>query len=163
MITGTLFVFCGKMASGKTTLAKEISQERSSILISEDALLEKLYPDQINDVSSYVHFSGKLKSAMKPILVELLHYGVSIVLDFPANTIDQRKWIKGIIDESKAHHVFHYLDSSNSLCKSQLNKRAFEEPERRATDTAEMFDAISRYFEPPTSDEGFEIVTHKRQ
>lgn len=162
MSKGTLYIFCGKMASGKSTLAKQISEQNSVVLISEDVLLGTLYPDEIVDVSSYVQFSGKVKSALRPILVDLLRNGVSVVLDFPANTVNQRRWIKDILVQADAHHEFHYLNSSHAICKAQLRERAIKEPERHATDTAEMFDAITIYFEPPASDEGFEIVCHER-
>jgi len=133
----------------------------SSVLISEDELLEKLYPGEITDVSSYVQYSGKLKTAIRPIVVELLHSGSSIVLDFPANTIDQRRWLKEIIDESRAQYEFHYLDCTDAVCKARLRERATNEPDKRGTDTLDMFDAISRYFEPPASDEGFQVTIHK--
>lgn len=163
MSTGTLFMFCGKMASGKSTLARIISQQISSILISEDDLLEKLYPGEITGVSSYVQCSAKLKTVIRPLIVELLNSGSSIVLDFPANAITQRKWLKEIVDESKAHYELHYLDCTNAVCKAQLRERATNEPERRGTDTSETFDAISRYFEPPASHEGFQVTIHKRK
>lgn len=162
MSKGTIYIFCGKMASGKSTLAKKISEQNSLTLISEDALLSALYPAQIVDVSSYVEFSGKLKLAMTPILVDLLLTGTSVVLDFPANTVNQRKWMKDVISQSDAYYEFHYLNSSEAICKDQLKTRAVKEPERHATDTAEMFDAITKYFEPPTYDEGFEILHHDR-
>lgn len=162
MSKGTLYIFCGKMASGKSTLANRISEQSSLILISEDVLLRTLYPDQIFDVSSYVQFSQKVKLAITPILVALLRNGTSVALDFPANTVNQRRWIKDIVVQAGAHYEFHYLDCSDAICKAQLEKRAIDEPERHATDTVEMFDAITRYFEPPSSDEGFDIILHER-
>jgi len=163
MSKGILYIFCGKMASGKSTLAKKISQQKSAVLISEDEMLGKLFSGEITDVPSYVQCSGKLKSAMQPILVNLLKTGTSVVLDFPANTIDQRKWMKDIVDEASALNEFHYLERSNEVCKAQLSERAAKEPERRGTDTPEMLDAISQYFEPPASEEGFKLITHKSE
>lgn len=162
MLKGTLYIFCGKMASGKSTLAKQISEKNSLMLISEDVLLGTLYPDEITDVSSYVRFSGRLKLAMRPLLIDLLRCGTSVVLDFPANTVEQRKWMKQVVLQAIAQYEFHYLDCPHSVCKAQLKERAVKEPERHATDTAEMFDAITRYFEPPSTDEGFEIISHER-
>lgn len=162
MSKGTLYIFCGKMASGKSTLAKRIAQQNSSTLISEDELLGTLYPDQVVDVSSYIEFSGKVKLAIKRLLIDLLNNGTSIVLDFPANTVIQRKWIRDIVVQAGAHSEFHYLNCSDGICKAQLKERAVTEPERHATDTEEMFNAISRYFEAPSDDEGFDILIHER-
>lgn len=162
MSKGTIYVFCGKMASGKSTLAAQISEKNAVTLFSEDALLGALYPGQIVDVPSYVEFTGKLKLAITPILVALLNNGTSIVLDFPANTVSQRKWIRDVVAEAEAHSEFHYLNCSDAICKAQLKQRAIEQPERQATDTEDMFDAMARYFEPPSSEEGFDILVHKR-
>lgn len=162
MSKATLYIFCGKMASGKTTLATQLSEKNSSILISEDVLLASLYPNEISDVSSYVLCAGKLKTAIRPLLVDLLDRGVSVVLDFPANTVQQRKWLKDIVVQSQAQYEFHYLDCPNSVCEEQLLERVIKEPARHATDTVEIFHAITAYFEPPASAEGFEIITHKR-
>ncbi|MFK7859506.1 MAG: AAA family ATPase [Granulosicoccus sp.] len=161
MSKGTIYIFCGKMASGKSTLAAQISQQNALTLISEDALLGTLYQDQVVDVSTYVQFSGKIKLAIKPILVDLLKNGTSIVLDFPANTVDQRKWIRDIVLQAGAHAEFHYLNVPDSICKARLRQRAVKEPERHATDTLDMFDAVTRFFEPPSNDEGFEIINHQ--
>jgi len=150
------------MASGKSTLAKQISVKHSLVLISEDELLGALYPEKITDVSTYVQYSHRLKSAMRPLLIDLLRTGVSVVLDFPANTVSQREWIKEIYIEAEAEYEFHYLASSHALCKAQLKERTVKEPDRHATDTEEMFDAVTKHFEPPASDEGFEIISHKR-
>lgn len=162
MRAGTLVIFCGKMASGKSTLARQIAEQNSYSLMSEDALLGALYPDQIADVPSYANFAGKLKLALSPILINLLRNGTSVVWDFPANTVNQRKWIRDIIVQAGAGHEFHYLHSSDAVCKAQLAKRAIEEPDRHATDTEVMFDAMSSYFEPPSSVEGFKIILHDR-
>ncbi|MGQ7844410.1 AAA family ATPase [Granulosicoccus sp. 3-233] len=160
MSRGTLYVFCGKMASGKSTLARQIAAERASTMLSEDHLLAALYAGEVNDVSSYVRCSDKLKSAIRPVLIDLLRNGASVVLDFPANTVTQRRWIQDVIVQAGASHEFHYLHSSDESCKARLKARAIEEPQRHATDTVAMFDAITRFFEPPSNDEGFDIIRH---
>jgi predicted kinase len=46
----TLHCICGKLASGKTTLAKRIAHECSTVLFSEDVWLSKLFPGESVDV-----------------------------------------------------------------------------------------------------------------
>lgn len=41
---GTLHFVSGKLASGKTTLARRIAREQHAVLISEDLWLSRLYP-----------------------------------------------------------------------------------------------------------------------
>ncbi len=159
---GTLYFFTGKMAAGKSTLAASLEQKHDAALLSEDELLLRLFPDQVSDVQSYVNFSRKIKSALFPHFRGLLRKGISIILDFPANTLEQRAWMRRLIVESGALHELHYIQCSDELCKTQLAARALQHPERAATDTPEVFDAITKYFQAPAKDENFNIVYHVR-
>ncbi|MCF5552843.1 AAA family ATPase, partial [Pseudomonas syringae] len=43
MLAPKLHLLCGKIASGKSTLAKSIATKHSAILLSEDQWLSRLY------------------------------------------------------------------------------------------------------------------------
>jgi hypothetical protein len=47
--------------------------------------------------------------------------------------------------------------ASDELCKSSLRRRNDERPEGSQVTTEAEFDAITKYFSPPDSVEGFEI------
>lgn len=64
--------------------------------------------------------------------------------------------------QSKVKHELHCIDLPDSICKTQLLKRATENPKRISTDTIDMFDAISKYFEAPSEKEGLNIVFVER-
>ncbi len=87
-----LHLFCGKAAAGKSTLSKQIALEKNAILLGEDLWLSKLYPEEIDELADYRKYSKRLKSALAQHVVVLLNKGVSVVLDFPGNTIEQRSW-----------------------------------------------------------------------
>lgn len=158
--TAILYFFTGKMASGKSTYAQKLLQQTTSAFFSEDALLAALYPGEIVDIPTYANFSGKVRSALTHPMVHMLSTGMSVILDFPANTQEQRKWMQRLIDQSGARHELHYINRTDAVCKAQLAKRAKEHPERGATDTCEMFEAINPYFEPPNDSEGFNVILH---
>ncbi len=159
--SSTLHLLCGKMAAGKSTFAKELSQKHQIVVFSEDDLLAALYPGDVTDIASYVKLSNRVKLAIESIVVDLLAQGTSLVLDFPANTVAQRAWLVGLAKQSNSQHILHFLDTPESTCKAQLEKRATEQPERAATDTVEMFDAISQYFEAPTVEEDLNLTVYQ--
>ncbi|MEM7257758.1 MAG: ATP-binding protein [Pseudomonadota bacterium] len=154
----TLHLLCGKMAAGKSTLDASVAQRENLLLVSEDKLLATLYPAEITDVTGYVKYSKRLHHALENILVQLLQQGNSMVMDFPANTAAQRAWLVGLANAAGVSHQLHYIDLPDDVCKAQLQKRAEAQPERAATDTVAMFDAITRYFEAPDKSEGINIV-----
>jgi predicted kinase len=135
-----LHLLCGKIASGKSTLSAKLGSSPGTVIVSEDRWLAALF-------------------TMKPHLVSLLKAGLSVVLDFPANTQTNREWMMSIIKESGASNQLHYLKVSDEVCKSRLRARNAEGVhEFSASD--QQFDIITRYFEEPTADEGFDITEY---
>lgn len=104
----TLHLLCGKIASGKSTLASQLAEAPATLLISEDRWLAALYRDEMNSVADYVRCSAKLRTAMTPHLIALLESGLSVVLDFPANTLSLRKWMREIADSASVLPQLHY-------------------------------------------------------
>ncbi len=159
---GTLIFFCGKMGAGKSTKAKQLAQDRNAVLISEDEWLSSLFPDQIESFEDYVKLSGRLKPLVKSHVQNLISVGTIVVMDFPANTVSQRKWFKALISEINAPHELIYLNTSEEICLKQIAKRSLEQPERANFDTEEVFKHVTSYFEEPIAEEGFNITRIER-
>lgn len=155
---GMLIFFCGKMGAGKTTRSREIAQMRNAVLLSEDEWLSSLYPGCILTLDDYIKYSSRLKPQVKQLVHSILMSGVDVVLDFPANTIQQRVWFKGIYSEIQASHELIYIDQTNETCLRQIIKRRTEQPERAAVNTEKMFKQVTKYFVAPTLKEGFNIT-----
>ncbi|MCR9137371.1 MAG: ATP-binding protein [Alphaproteobacteria bacterium] len=155
----TLHLLAGKICAGKSSLAEELGRDPGTVLIGEDQWLASLFGDEMSTLGDYVRYSARLRTAMKPHLVALLRTGVSIVLDYPANTRSSRAWMRAIIDEAACRHALHFLDVPDEVCKARLRKRnAAGTHEFAATD--EQFDKVSSHFEAPADSEGFNIVRH---
>lgn len=155
-----LYLICGKIASGKSTLARQLAAKPRTVLVREDHWLSTLYPDEMTNVPEYVKYSGRLRSALEGHLVSLLKNGLSVVLDFPANTVGLRAWMQMLYQKAGAEHKLHYLDVPEEICKERL-KRRNEDGSHEFAPSDEQFDLINRYFEPPTEEEGFMIVLHR--
>ena len=150
-------MFAGKMGAGKSTKAKQVAQERNAVLLSEDEWLSKLYPDQIVSFDDYIHYASLLRPLVRSHVVDILKTGTSVVMDFSANTVKQRKWFKELIAEANAPNELFYLDVSNEVCLRQIEKRRLEQPERAIYDTESMFIEVTKYFQEPEQSEGFNL------
>lgn len=155
----TLHLLCGKIASGKSTLAAKLAHQEHTVLISEDQWLSALFGDEMASLEDYVRCSSKLKGVMGPHVKSLLKTGVSIVLDFPANTVENRSWARGLLEDTDAAHKLHYLDLPDEACLRRLHKRNKEGAHAFAA-TEEQFWRVARLFVPPSPDEGFNVVIH---
>ena len=147
-----LIFFCGKMGTGKTNLSKKIAQEIEGIRLSEDKLLSQLYPQQITNLKEYQKYSDLIKPVVENMAQQLLRKNLTVILDFPANTPSQRKWLKGISDQEKSSHLCYLLEVADEVCLNRLLKRA-----NPLTDTKEMFDSLNKFFIQPKAEENIII------
>ncbi|WP_316180113.1 ATP-binding protein [Bradyrhizobium sp. SZCCHNRI1009] len=153
----TLHLVCGKIAAGKSTLTAALGRRPGTIVITEDDWLARLYPGEQHTLADYVRNSSRLRSVMGPHVVALLRAGVSVVLDFPANTPASRAWMRGLFEAAGAPHQLHHLDVPDEVCKARLRMRNAE-GRHAFTVTDEEFDLFTSYFVAPTADEGFNVI-----
>ena len=157
--TPMLHLLCGKAASGKSTLAARLGKAPNTVVIAEDAWLFALFGDEMTALADYVRCAAKLRAAMAPHVVALLRSGTSVVLDFPANTVETRRWMREMIDASGARHQMHLLDVTDDVAKARLRARNAGGDHPFAV-TEDQFDRLAKHFVPPSEDEGFEVVRH---
>jgi predicted kinase len=160
--SGKLIFISGKMAAGKSTLARKLAVGVRTFLLVQDDLLSTLFPDAITDILSFVDRYTKLKKALTPHICDLLSKGNTVVLDFAAATKSQRAWFRELIERTQVEHELHFLDVPDAVCITQLQSRSRGLPHGSPWTTAEDFQVINAYFEPPSEDEKFMVILHKR-
>ena len=162
MSRATLIFLCGKMAAGKSTLARQLAERGDAVLLVQDELLDALFPGEITDIPGFVTYSSRLRNALTPHICALLLKGVAVVLDFPGNTRAQRAWFRELFERASADHELHFIDASDALCKRQLRDRSRALPPGAPWTTEAEFEAVTKYFEPPTDTERFNVIHHAR-
>ncbi|MCJ2057147.1 ATP-binding protein [Methylobacterium sp. J-048] len=156
----TLHLVCGKIAAGKSTLTASLGAHPGTIVAAEDRWLARLYPGEQADLADYVRHSTRLRSVMGPHVVELLRAGLSVVLDFPANTRASRAWMRTLFEEAGVAHRLHYLDVADEVCRARLRARnASGTHDFTVTDA--QFELFAQYFVAPTEEEGFTVILHR--
>ncbi len=156
----TLHLLCGKIASGKSTLAKTLVAEHAAILLSEDTWLAQLYPGEILSIADYLRCAQRIRGVLGPLVVNLLESGVNVVLDFPANTLANREWLLGLAQAAEVSHRLHYLELDDATCRARLHARNARGDHDFAATDAE-FDLITRHFCVPSEAEGLVIEVHR--
>ena len=154
-----LHLLCGKIASGKSTMAAVLAAADNTVLISEDLWLDALYGDQMQSAEDYLRYSSRLRAIMAPHVAALLGAGTSVVLDFPSNTRNQRDWMRKLVAGAGVDHQMHLLDASDDLCLKRLAERNASGSHPFVV-TEEMFQQFTRHFTTPADDEGFRVLRH---
>lgn len=160
MVDATLYLLCGKIAAGKSTKARELASQPRTILIDQDEWLSTLYPDELSTLADYVRYSTRLNTVMGVHVEALLKAGLSVVLDFPANTVKSRQWMKAIVERAGVAHSLYYLEVPDAECKRRLRLRN-ESGAHEYAPTEADFDRFTSYFVPPAPEEGFNVITIK--
>jgi predicted kinase len=153
----TLHMMCGKIAAGKSTLSAKLGEAENRIVISEDRWIAGLYQEEVKSPEDFFRRSERLRATLTPHIVDLLRAGFSVVLDFHANTIRARRWMRGLFEEGRALHRLHFLDVPDEVCRVRLHARI-------AAGTPgvsdEEFEHITSFFVPPDPSEGFNVIRH---
>jgi predicted kinase len=153
----TLYLICGKIAAGKSTLARRLATRPATLLITMDDWMSILFPTENRTIEDFTLLSARLRAAMGPHIVDILRHDLSVVLDFPANTVRWRSWMRSLITEANVAHELHVLDVPDVICKERLRQRN-ESGEHQYRVDETTYDQFMSYFVLPTPDEGFNIV-----
>ncbi|MDB5709192.1 MAG: ATP-binding protein [Sphingomonas bacterium] len=156
--TPILHLLCGKVAAGKSTLARTLADD-GALLVAQDPWMARLYPTELRTIEDYLKLSARLRAAMTPHLVDLLCAGLSLMLDWPANTVASRRWMREMAEGGGATARLHWLDVPDRQCLTRLDARNAG-GEHEFTVSHGEFAALARYFEPPREEEGLPIVRH---
>lgn len=162
MQPGTLHFISGRLAAGKTTLARKLSAEHNAVFFCEDVWLSKL-SDGIASLQDYLKWSARCRAVMAPLIVDTLKAGASVVLDFAGNRITDRAWVLELAQHAKAPHVLHFLEVDEDECLRRLQMRNAQKPEGLyfANTTEEDFRVICGYFQAPQTEEGLNIIAYQ--
>ena len=155
-----LHILCGKIASGKSTLSAQLGRTGRTVVISEDAWLGALFGDEMASITDYVRCSGRVREVLGPHCVELLRAGTSVILDFAANTPEQREWALSVAKAAQVTLKLHWLDVPDALCRERLKARNAKGQHPFAVSDAD-FEKITSYFVAPDANEGFELIVHE--
>jgi len=158
----TLYFICGKIASGKTTLARQLAAQHGAAIICEDEWLVRLEA-KIESFDDFVIQARRLRAAVTPHVAQLLRLGVSVVLDCPANTPNDRAWLRSLFEAAQAHHELHVIDAPDDLCRTRLRSRNESKPEGLYWGYVPeaIFDPVTRLLVPPAETEGFNVIRHE--
>jgi predicted kinase len=153
----TLHMLCGKIAAGKSTLSAKLGEAEKTIVLSEDRWIDQLYAPELRTLADYFERCDRLRATLAPHIVNLLRADVSVVLDFHANTVRARQWMRALFEAARASHQLHFLDVPDEVCRTRMHARKAAGGD--GVSDAE-FDHVTSFFVPPDESEGFNVIRY---
>lgn len=151
-------LFCGKICSGKSHIAKSYS----GINLSCDELMTRLFPEPLGD--AYEDASARSKAYLLDLAETLADGGVDVVLDWGF-------WFKEERVETLRRFTERGFDTELIYVEATPERRAANIAARNAAvaaGDASVYEAdegllakCDRLFEPPTADEVFTLIVNK--
>jgi predicted kinase len=123
----TLHFICGKAGAGKTMLARELGRTLPAMVFCEDEWIDTL-GFEIRSLDDFQNASSKCRNLIRPLAIDLLGLGVSVVFDFAGNTIRERRWVRAVFEAANADHVLHLIEASDAECLANIHRRNDEKP-----------------------------------
>lgn len=80
--------------------------------------------------------------------------------DFRLVTQRSLAWMRDVLGNAAAAHVLHWLKVRDEVCLARLGARNAAGAHQFAT-AAEEYREITRRFEPPQADEGFNLLLYR--
>lgn len=152
--SGTIFLLCGKIASGKSYYAAQLLTRFPAVLLSMDELFEICELDFFNDLHSSLY--PKLQRYLYAKATELTHCGINVILDSGFWSRKERVFVTGLLSDYNVPFEWHYIDADDNTWRQNIAQRnqsaRLEGYEQFIIDETRM-DEINREFEVPTSNE----------
>jgi predicted kinase len=140
----TLFVMVGLPASGKSTRAKQIEEERRALRLTPDEWMIPLFND--NDANGK---RNVLEGRFIWLALRALRHGVDVVLDFGVWSKDERTALRALAGAAGASCELVYLEIDDDQQRRWRDERAAQAPEMTFNITDEDLDEYRRRFERP--------------
>lgn len=122
----TLIIMCGLPGSGKSTMAKKISEKSGIRICCMDDIREKVYGDVCDQKNGYMIFKIMMKHARKE-----LEKGNSVIIDSTNTTSrDRTRYLKDFSGLYK-NSCCIFMNTSLDECKRRNNLREKHVPEEK--------------------------------
>jgi predicted kinase len=157
----TLHLISGLPGAGKTTYAEQLTTERDAALLSLDRWLITSFGRYELATVGYGEHARRvyaLRELIWSAAAELLRRDADVILDdgffLRSDRVDHIARARAL----GARAAIHFLDTAVEVLRARLAARDRDPGEYRFTITPEALDGCVAFFQPPSDDEGADVI-----
>jgi predicted kinase len=162
----TLHLISGLPCAGKSTYAAGLKDERRAALFALDRWLITSFGRYSLDVAGYAEHARRVYACRELIwsaAAELLVRGADVILDDGFFRRGDRELHVERARQLGAAAAIHFIDTPVDVLRERLDARNRDPGEFHFDITPEALDACVAFFEPPSNDEGADLIVVRRQ
>lgn len=154
----TVYLICGFIGAGKTTFSKKLAEETGAIRVTKDEWMVKIFGNKAPNREDFSVLDTNVANLAIKFALELAGRGVDVILDEGYWVRSQRDELKERIEQIGARWVLYYVETPMEEMKERVVNRTINPGKESFEISEEMFDSYVKYWQPPTTDEGFVLA-----
>jgi predicted kinase len=148
----TLVLICGLPGAGKTTLARQLEQDRPALRLCPDAWIAQILADAA-DQAELDRLRAPIEAIQWEVAVRALQLGVDVILEWGFWSRAERQHYRTAAEALGAKVEVLFLEVSRAVLWERLERRNANLPPGTFHVSADQLDLWMAWFEPPTPDE----------
>lgn len=140
-------IMCGKIASGKTTYAKKLSEKHRAVILSVDDLMQKLY-DRCPGEKQHTETVKRIMNYFYELAEDAVSKGIDVILDYGYWTRADRKRTREYFEGKGIKTALYYIQVPEKTRLSQLERRNKTLKDSQIIEE-NMREKLDAYFEEP--------------
>lgn len=153
-------ILCGRIASGKTTIAKQICEAEKGIILSIDDVMLKLYDGCLGQ-EKHAETMQKISEYFYTLVPSLLACDVNVVFDYGYWSRKERDVIRSHFKQANIPYEMCFICVEDEIRNKRLSMRndGLRAQEKRVYIIEdELLETLDARFEEPQEDEEITIV-----
>lgn len=159
--TATVYVLCGFIGAGKTTFAKKLEEQTGAVRITKDEWLIQMIGNDPT-IDRYEDYDSRMCGLSRDIAFRLAAKGIDVIIDEGVWEKQQRDILRRRAEDVGAQAVVHFLDTPMETIRERVARRNMNAAQDSFRISGELLDFYLQYWEPPTEDEGYVLVSEVR-
>lgn len=156
-----VYVMCGFIGAGKTTFAKELEEKSGAVRITKDEWLIRLIGNDPT-IDGFEEYDSKVCGLSRDVAFQLVEKGIDVIIDEGFWAKEQRVELRRRIDAIGAKEVLYYVDTPIETIRERILGRNFNLTEDSFKISRVMLDHYLRYWQPPSEDEDYVLVSQAK-